>query len=262
MPKLIGCALAFLAMQTFAFGQTVKRAVSATPDIAPTTTLRAGDTFEVSLGGVPPESGDAQNFNKPHTVGGDGSVNIPYVGSIRAAGLTQSQLEKAIGRRLIEEKVFRWPTITINVPERARLITVGGQVGVPQRIYWSADAALMSAVNATRAGEVLAGQVKRARMDVSQVSAAMTNYQKDFGVLPTGTSAQILDDLMNGDGRTKPIFFVVRAKQMRGGELLDPWGHPYRIGSGVRGPWAYSFGPNGIDEGGTFGSDDVVSWQQ
>jgi protein involved in polysaccharide export with SLBB domain len=262
MPKLLWCALASLATLTFGSGQTVKRAASATPDTEPNATLRAGDTFEVSLGGVPPESADAQSFNKPHTVGADGTVNLPYVGIIRAAGLTQSQIEKVIERRLIEEKIFRWPTITLNVPERARLITVGGKVRVPQRTYWSADTALISALNAARAGEVLAAQVKRARLDVNRVCVAMTNYQRDFGVLPMGTSDQILDDLMNGDGRKKLIFFAVRANQLKGGEWLDPWGRPYQIGSGPGGPWAYSFGPNEIDEGGTFGSDDIVSWQQ
>jgi protein involved in polysaccharide export with SLBB domain len=62
--------------------------------------------------------------------------------------LTQSQLEKAVQTKLIEEKIFRWPTITINVPERSRLITVGGMVRAPQRIFWSADMTLMSALNA------------------------------------------------------------------------------------------------------------------
>ena len=72
----------------------------------------------MSLGGIPLESGDS--FQKPYTVGADGMVNVPYTGSIRATGLTQSQLEKLIERRLIDEKIFRWTMVTIASPERRR----------------------------------------------------------------------------------------------------------------------------------------------
>jgi protein involved in polysaccharide export with SLBB domain len=123
---------------------------AAPPDsgLTESTTFRPGDTFEISVGAVPLLESDAAGFTKPYTIGGDGLVNIPYAGLVRAAGLTQSQLEKAIQTRLIEEKIFRWPTITIIVQERARLITVGGQVRAPQRIFWTADMTLMSALNA------------------------------------------------------------------------------------------------------------------
>ena len=47
-------------------------------------------------------------------------LNIPLGGQIRAAGLSQSQLERAIERRLIDEKIFTHPTATINVPNQAR----------------------------------------------------------------------------------------------------------------------------------------------
>ena len=44
------------------------------------------------------------------------------------------------------------------------------------------------------------------------------------------------------------------------GEFLDPWGHPYRIDvSNPQSPNVYSFGENGIDEGGAEGSDDIAS---
>lgn len=101
------------------------------------TTSRAGDTFELSLGAVPAEA-DPAVFNKLYTIRSDGVVNVPYAGPVKATGLTQSQLETAIRNRFIDEKIFRWPTITINVPERTRLITVGDQVRAPSRVFWSA----------------------------------------------------------------------------------------------------------------------------
>lgn len=138
--------------------QPVRRATAVKPAAAGTaqpppsapsenSTFRAGDSFEMSIGAVPIE-GDPAGFHNVYTIGADGFVNVPYAGLVRAEGLTQSQLEKALQTKLIEEKIFRWPTITINVPERARLITVGGMVRAPQRIFWSADMTLMSAINA------------------------------------------------------------------------------------------------------------------
>jgi protein involved in polysaccharide export with SLBB domain len=61
-------------------------------------------------------------------------VNIPLAGHVRAVGLTQNQLEKAIEQKLVEAKIFRWPTATINVLPDSRAVTVGGSVRTPTRI--------------------------------------------------------------------------------------------------------------------------------
>lgn len=110
------------------------------------TVFRSGDSFELQMSGMPAE--DAMTYQKMFTIGGDGFVNIPYAGQIRASGLTQSALERAVERRLIDEKVFRWPTATINVPTTTRYVTVGGQVRAPTRMVWSADLTITSAISA------------------------------------------------------------------------------------------------------------------
>lgn len=87
-------------------------------------------------------------YSLTFTIGGDGYVNIPLGGQVRAAGLTQSQVEKAIERRLIEEKIFTHPTATINVPNQVRFVTVGGNVKAPNRLPWAPDLTLLSAISA------------------------------------------------------------------------------------------------------------------
>lgn len=94
-------------------------------------TFRSGDTFELRLSGMPKE--DARPFAQPFTIGADGFLSIPLVGQIHAAGLTQSQLERAIERKLIEEEIFRFPTATIYAGAR---VTVGGRVRSPIRLPW------------------------------------------------------------------------------------------------------------------------------
>lgn len=108
--------------------------------------FRPGDGFQLRLTGMPAE--DAQMYALDFTIGGDGYVNVPLAGQVRAAGLTQSQLERAIERKLIDEKIFRWPTATINVPNQIRFVTVGGQVRAPNRLPWASDLTLLAAISA------------------------------------------------------------------------------------------------------------------
>jgi protein involved in polysaccharide export with SLBB domain len=118
-------------------------------------TFRAGDTFELRLSGMPPEA--AAEYAQPYTIGGDGYLSIPLVGQIRAAGLTQSQLERAIERKLVEGEIFRFPTASINVGAQARFVTVGGAVRNPNRFPWSPDLTLLTAISAAGGGGDFAG---------------------------------------------------------------------------------------------------------
>ena len=108
--------------------------------------LRAGDSFQLYMSGMPAE--DAAAFPREYTIGQDGMINITFAGQIRAAGLSQSQIERAIEERLVSEKIFRAPTATINVQAGARSVIVGGQVRSAQRLAWSSDLTLMSAIMA------------------------------------------------------------------------------------------------------------------
>ena len=107
-------------------------------------TLRSGDVLEMRLSGMPQEY--AVEFAQQYTVGPDGTVNVPLVGEVKATGLTSSQLERAIQSKLIAEKIFTRPTVIINVAAVARFVSVSGGVRQPQRLQWSADMTLTSAV--------------------------------------------------------------------------------------------------------------------
>lgn len=154
--------------------------------------FRPGDTFELRLSGMPQEY--AIPFALSFTIGGDGFVNIPLGGQVRAAGLTQSQLERAIENRLIEQKMFRWPVATINVATQARFVTVGGNVRAPNRAFWSSDMTLLSAISAAggpgdfagdkvnliRSGKVTTYSMKRLKRDPSNDPALLPGDQVDL----------------------------------------------------------------------------------
>lgn len=106
--------------------------------------FRPGDSLDMRVSGIPNE--DSGSFPTPITIGADGMINVTYAGQIRAAGLTQSQLEKALEKRFVDEKIFRWPTVTINVMNQQRFVTIGGNVRAPGRQIWTADLTLMTLV--------------------------------------------------------------------------------------------------------------------
>lgn len=113
-------------------------------------TIRAGDTFEMRLTGMPVEY--AQDFSGQYTVGEDGNVAIPLIGVVRAAGLTPAQVGQTIDTKLVAGKIFTHPTSVIALQPLSRTVTVGGAVRQPQAIPWSADLKLSSAI--MRAGGV------------------------------------------------------------------------------------------------------------
>ncbi len=123
----------------------VRAAPSAPEGDSSVATLRGGDIMEMKLSGMPVEF--SQEFSQLYNVGSEGNVNIPYIGEVRAAGYTPSQLEKVIQQRLVADKIFTRPTVVITVQSAARSVTVGGGVKVPQRLPWSPDLTFKTAVD-------------------------------------------------------------------------------------------------------------------
>jgi protein involved in polysaccharide export with SLBB domain len=108
--------------------------------------LRVGDPIELKIGGVPVE--EQQQVNNTYTVDSSGAVNLPYINRIHAEGLTPAQLSQAIEASYRANKVFTNPTITILMQPTARFVNVGGSVRAPNRIPFTEDITLLSAINA------------------------------------------------------------------------------------------------------------------
>jgi polysaccharide export outer membrane protein len=140
---LLGLLTATAAAQKAAPAIPVAQPV-ARPSGGVTATLRQGDVFEMKLSGMPQEF--ATDFNLQYTVGSEGTVNIPLIGELRALGQTPSQLERSIEAKLVAEKIFTRPTVLINVAQAMRIVSVSGGVRQPQRLTWSPDLSLTSAI--------------------------------------------------------------------------------------------------------------------
>ena len=61
----------------------------------------------------------------------DGTISFPYVGRIRAAGLTEDQLGRAIEKRLAARQIVTDPHVLVEISNFGTQASVQGQVGAP-----------------------------------------------------------------------------------------------------------------------------------
>ncbi len=108
-------------------------------------TLRIGDPLDVKIGGVPQE--EQLQVNNTYTVDASGSVNLPYINKVHAAGLTPSELARSIEENYRANKIFTNPNITIVMQPTARFVNVGGAVRQPMRVPFTEDMTLLAAIN-------------------------------------------------------------------------------------------------------------------
>lgn len=110
-----------------------------------TATLRAGDTFEMRLSGM--EAPYGEEFSRQYLVDANGTVNFPYIKDVRADGYTPGALERIVQQKLVAAKIFTNPTVNITMQTTARVVAVTGGVRSPQRLPWTPNLTLRTAVN-------------------------------------------------------------------------------------------------------------------
>ncbi len=116
------------------------------PLFAQDVVLREGDQVEVRIGGVPAD--EVMQVSGAFTIDGQGFINLSHIGKVRAAGLTQDQLQSAIESSYKTQRIYTNPSITISVPTAARFVDVGGDVKSPQRVAYTPDLTVLGAITA------------------------------------------------------------------------------------------------------------------
>lgn len=104
-----------------------------------------------------------------------------------------------------------------------------------------------------------------ARRDLRGFQILIQNYLLTRRPLPAGDPADQLRTLLEGNRHRHGHHLKIDESRLASNGLyLDPWGSPYAFGwwetpfQRTR-AWAYSFGPNTINEGGN--GDDIASWR-
>jgi len=130
----------------FAFGQS---------------TLRVGDPIEIKIGGVPQD--EQLQVNNTYVIDSSGSVSLPYINKVKAAGLAPSALAREVENAYRANKIYTNPNITIIMQPAARFVNVGGAVRQPSRVPFTEDMTVLAAINAAGGFNDFADQ-KRVRL--------------------------------------------------------------------------------------------------
>lgn len=160
-------------------------------------------------------------------VGVEGSISVPMIGSIPAAGMTPKQLEQDITRRLAAAGL-KSPTVSVNITEYAsHMVAVEGSVENPGVFTFQPGARLSTAIalasGPTRTSKESQVAVFRetaegimvAKFDYAQISqGTMVDPILEPGdrvVMGTDGLSQFWEDLL----KTIPVFGVFAAAGLR-----------------------------------------------
>jgi protein involved in polysaccharide export with SLBB domain len=146
--------------------------------------LRVGDRIKVELSGIPDTMQPIEQDIKE-----DGSINLPYVGRIIAAGKSPSKLEQEVTTNYVPRYFTH---ITVTVTPMARFFYVGGQVNntAGGRILYSGPITVMGAIQAAGDFTPFANkrnvQITRSNGTIEHVNCiqAIKHPEKDVQIYP------------------------------------------------------------------------------
>lgn len=149
--------------------------------------FRVGDTIELRIGGVPAE--ETQLVTGSYTVDGEGFINLPHVGKVRAAGLDQAALQRAVEAAYRSGQIYTNPTITVTVPTTLRFVNVSGDVRQPRRVEYTSDLTVLGAISAAGGFTDYADQrkvrlMRGGRVQIVDIKAVRSNPSLDIILLP------------------------------------------------------------------------------
>lgn len=107
--------------QTFSQQDPSTAAIDPSPDA----TLGPGDVFEVRVYGE-------KDLSSTFRVSSDGTVDYPLLGTLKVAGMTPTEVAKAVERGLAQEQFIKNPQVTILISQyNSKKISIFGQVAKP-----------------------------------------------------------------------------------------------------------------------------------
>lgn len=140
--RALPSALAALGVALLSACVTDKNPLTRTNPTIPEATsnaqLRSGDSLTIALQGVPDPSINAVQIDD------QGSISLPYIGTIAAVGANTGELAQRIRDTYVAKKIYNTVDVSVSVTER--FVYVGGEVVRPGRIVWTPDLTVTKAI--------------------------------------------------------------------------------------------------------------------
>lgn len=145
--------------------------------------ITVGDTVTVTLGGIPDDQ--IQPLEKP--IKEDGTITLPDIGQVQAAGKTPGQLEDTI-HGLYVPKFYTHLNVTVKLTSD-RVIFVRGEVKQPGRILYTGPVTVTKAI--TSAGDF----------------TDFANHENIILIRSSGKRYTLnCDRILNGDDPDPPVY--------------------------------------------------------
>ncbi len=138
MPLALAALAAFLVTGCTTDRTAGARSNPAIPQGTSNASLRPGDSLTIALQGVPDPSINAVQIDD------QGSISLPFIGPLPAAGANTGELAQRIRDTYIARKIYNTVDVSVSVTER--FIYVGGEVVRPGRIVWTPDLTVTKAI--------------------------------------------------------------------------------------------------------------------
>jgi protein involved in polysaccharide export with SLBB domain len=99
--------------------------------------LRAGDSVVIKISGVPAE--EIVVVNNSYDISDNGTINLPYIGQVKASGMRPSTLQQNIQSAYKSAEIYTNPTIQVapNRDANTQVVFVSGEVKTPGKIPMS-----------------------------------------------------------------------------------------------------------------------------
>ena len=113
--------------------------------------IQPGKAVQIMVKGIPAE--EKAGIDGAYPVGENGTINMPFIGQVRAAGMKPESLASSLEARYKNAKIFRNPTFQViaDVEKGAideAVVHVGGQVRRPGPVKYNRGLTLWQAVQA------------------------------------------------------------------------------------------------------------------
>lgn len=127
--------------------------------------IQPGRAIQITVSGVPTE--EKARFDPIYPVSEAGTINMPFIGQVRAAGLRAEQLASALESRYKSAGIYRNPTFQVidssSKTLEQQVVVVGGQVRKTGPVPYNRNLTLYQAIqNAGGATEF--GSMKRVKL--------------------------------------------------------------------------------------------------
>lgn len=113
-------------------------------------TIQVGRAIEIRIQGVPSE--EMSRVNNTYPVSESGFIRMPFIGNVKAAGMSPNALATSIESRYRSEGIYTNPTVQVFASSDETvaeyIVTVGGQVRRPGPVKYNRGLTLYQAVQA------------------------------------------------------------------------------------------------------------------